>query len=173
MKEVNIYIKESCDSLDTKEGHYTAVMTTQGGKCKFSNSFPDTTNYRMIIQGAIDAISKLNQPCIVNLFTNTTFGMNKIMKSDGSWRDLPKNSVNIDLLKELKDIIIDGGHNIVNFYDKDLVDEAFESYENENTLTHLVIKLNQNIYNKLNSKCKQEGKTPQEFIESMLESIIK
>ena len=39
MKEVNIYIKESCDALDTKDGYYIAVMTTQGGKRKFSNYF--------------------------------------------------------------------------------------------------------------------------------------
>lgn len=165
MKEVNIYIKESCDALDTKNGYYIAVMTTQGGRRKFSNSFKDTTNYRMIIQGAIDAISMLNQPCIINLFTNTTFGMSKIRKGDGSWKEFPKDSVNMDLLFELKKLILEGEHELYNFYDKNLVDEAVEACGNPN---HLVLKLNEDIYSRLNKKCKQEKRSANEIIESLL-----
>ena len=168
MKEVNIYIKESCDSLNTKDGYYIAVMTTYGGKCKFSNSFSDTTNYRMIIQGAIDAIARLNQPCIINLFTNTTFGMSKIRKSDGTWRDYIKSSVNTELLNELKALILEGGHEVYNFYNKELVDEALEMYDSDDNCNHVVIKLNNDVYGKLLNKCKQAGMNIDEFIEQMI-----
>lgn len=169
MKEVNIYIKESCDTLDTKDGYYIAVMTTQGGKRKFSNSFKDTTNYRMIIQGAIDAISMLNQPCVINLFTNTTFGMSKIRKGDGSWKEFPKESINMDLLIKLKELIIKGKHELNNFYDKNLVDEAVETNGNPN---HLVLKLSEDAYNKLNNKCKKEGRNINQIIESLINTYL-
>ena len=172
MKDVNIYIQESCDSIDSKNGSYIALMTTQGGKCRFSNSFSNTTNYRMTIQGAIDAISKLNQPCNINLFTTTTFGMSKIKKADGSWRDFPKSSINIDLLTELKAVILEGGHEIHNIYNKELVDEALEADGNDQPLNHVVLRLNDDIYNKLINKCKKEKRTVNEIVESLLSQYL-
>lgn len=172
MKEVNIYIQESCDSMNTKNGQYTAIMTTQGKKVQISNTFTNTTNYRMIIQGAIDAISKLNQPCVVNLFTNTPFGMSKIRKSDGVWYDCPEESINSDLLNELKAVVVDGGHELNNFYNKDLVVEAFSAYKGESLNNHVILRLPDKLYNRLNDRCKQEGTNANDFIKSLLDSVL-
>ena len=168
MKEVNIYIKESCDSKVTKSGYYIAIMTTTGGKRKLTNSFSDTTNYRMIIQGAIDAISMLNQPCIINLFTNTAFGMSKIRKSDGTWREFSQEGVNMDLLNKLKDLIITGGHEMYNFYEKNLLDEALVAYENDKSPNHIVLRLHEDVCDKLYDRCKQEKRSVSELIESLV-----
>ena len=120
MKEVNIYIKESCDAFTTN-GYYDALLTTHGKELRFSKSFSNTSHYRLIIQGAIDAIEKLNQSCIINLYTTAHFGMRRIRHSDGTWRTELGHSVNMDLLLELRDLIQNGGHKLNNIYDKELV----------------------------------------------------
>ncbi len=61
MKEVNIYIKETYDSVITKDGHYDVLLTTQGKELRFKKSFLNTAHHKLILYGAIDAIKKLNQ----------------------------------------------------------------------------------------------------------------
>ena len=95
--------------------------------------------------------------------------VSKIRKGDGSWKEFPKESVNMDLLLELKELILKGGHELFNFYDKNLVDEAVETNGNPN---HLVLKLNEATYNKLNNKCKQEGRNINQIIESLIYTYL-
>lgn len=95
--------------------------------------------------------------------------MTKIRKGDGSWKEFPKESVNMDLLLELKELILKGGHELFNFYDKNLVDEAVETNGNPK---HLVLKLNEATYNKLNNKCKQEGRNINQIIESLIYTYL-
>ena len=168
MKEVNIYIKDSCDGLYSKEGNYDALLTTQGKELRFSKSFSNTTNYRMMIQGAIDAIKRLKQPCIVNLYTNTAFGMRSIRHKNGCWRTEVKQSVNIDLLLELKDLVEEHGHVLNNFYDKEIIDMMFSKEEMLHDKKSVAVNLPLGVYEKLDLLSQQQGTTINELIKEVL-----
>lgn len=171
MKEVNIYIKESCDSMSTKEGSYDVLLTTVGKESRFKNSYPDTTNYRMMIQGAIDAIMKLKQPCVVNLYTRSQFGMSSIRHSDGRWRMVTKNSVNADLLEQLRNLVLEQGHELNNYYDKATVDrEFFERGDIQSPKRYIVANLPADVYNTLFKCSRKQGVTINELVKEILVS---
>lgn len=185
MKEVNIYVKESWDGLHTKEGSYIVLLSAQGKKLIFSRSFCNTTNYRLIIQGSIDAIKKLNQPCVINLYTNTNFGMSKIRNSKGEWRKDTKGDINTDLLDELKNLLIEGGHEINNFYDKNIVakeiigkfkeDDGGEEQHlpSDEERKYVLINLSSHEYEKLLEKSMECGLSVKSLIKSILKGWIK
>ena len=126
MKDVDIYIKEKYDS-DTKAGYYDAMLISQGKELIFSNFFDNTSHYKLVLQGAIDAVNKLNQPCLITMYTKIPFGMLKIRDKDGQWRSELGKSVNIDLLLDFKKLLVSRGHLLKNVYDKDVVEAVLTS----------------------------------------------
>lgn len=184
MKEVNVYVKESWDGLHTQEGSYIVLLSTQGKELVFSRSFCNTTNYRLIIQGSIDAIKKLNQPCVINLYTNTNFGMSKIRNSKGEWRKNTKGGINTELLDELRNLLIEGRHEINNFYDKNIVakeiigkfkdDDGEEQHlPNDEERKYMLINLSFREYEKLLEKSMEHGLSVKSLISSILKGWIK
>lgn len=51
--------------------------------------------------------------------------MSSIRHSNGCWRTSVKQSVNVDLLIELKELLEEHGHELNNFYDKGSIDMMF------------------------------------------------
>ena len=47
--------------------------------------------------------------------------MSKIRNSKGEWRKNTKGDINTELLDELRNLLIEGRHEINNFYDKNIV----------------------------------------------------
>ncbi len=155
MRLINIYVKESCDALNSKKGSYTTLLSTLEKQMKITKEFENTTNYRMIIQGVIDSIKKLKEPCEINLYTNTTFGMSRIRNKNGEWKDqVSETKPNMDLLVELRDLIIKGEHKINNFYDKTTVDKKIIGNEvSENINKKVSTSISQEMYEELRQKC--------------------
>jgi len=171
--KVSIYIKENCDVHNTKCGRYKALIKTDTESNLIENTFSDTTNYRMIIQGAIDAISMLKQPYMIILHTNSTFGMSRIINSKGRFVDkVNPAKTNADLLEKLRIAILLGGHTIINKYDSELVFNQFNDNSNAPETKNINIELNYKTYIELKDKCKKDNINIKEAIEIALNKYL-
>ena len=108
-KTVNVFIAGGCDSMDTKEGYYIGIMQYKSVKKTLHRTIENTTANRVLIQGLIDMFSTLKEPCIVELYIGCAVGFRKMKTKAGGYRENPK-GVNKDLLKMLRDIIVNGNH---------------------------------------------------------------
>lgn len=108
-KTVNIFIAGGCDSMDTKEGYYIGIMQYKSVKKTLHRTIENTTANRVLIQGLIDMFSTLKEPCIIELYIGCAVGFRQMKTKAGRYRENPK-GVNKDLLKMLRDIIVNGNH---------------------------------------------------------------
>ncbi|MDO4564617.1 MAG: ribonuclease HI [Clostridia bacterium] len=107
MKEVIIYTDGAC-SQNPGPGGWGCVLIYGEHEKELYGFEPDTTNNRMELRAAIEALRALKEPCKVLLYTDSAYLCNAInerwlvrWRANG-WKTTNKNEVsNIDLWKEL------------------------------------------------------------------------
>ena len=141
MKEVNIYTSNRCLSMsDKKPGSYVVKMEYRG-RVKYIDGFTEnTTSYRVLIIGMIEAIKQLKEPCKINVYNPVAVGFRKIINKKGEYKTTSL-KYNGDLLNELSELLSSGGHaikeHITNEYMKELklyhkkYDEVFKKYQTD------------------------------------------
>ena len=106
MKEVVIHSDGACHG-NPGPGGWAAVLECGANRRELSGGVPATTNNRMELQGAIEALKALKEPCAVNFYTDSNYvkdgvtGWLKNWKRNG-WKTKSKQPVkNADLWREL------------------------------------------------------------------------
>ncbi len=86
MKRVTIYTDGAC-SGNPGPGGWGAVLIYGGHRLEMSGGEKQTTNNRMELTGAIEALSRLNQPCAVELWSDSRYLVDGLEKGWAkSWR---------------------------------------------------------------------------------------
>ena len=117
MKSVTVYTDGAC-SNNPGPGGWAAILMYKKFKKEISGNEPDTTNNRMELTAAIKALEALNQPCTVELYTDSAYLCNAFRlgwlenwQSNG-WKTSGKKPVeNKDLWMTLAEL--SATHNIV------------------------------------------------------------
>ena len=77
MKKVTIYTDGAC-SGNPGPGGWGAILMYKGKSKEFSGADPMTTNNRMELLAVISALEALNEPCEVELYTDSQYVSNAI-----------------------------------------------------------------------------------------------
>jgi ribonuclease HI len=77
MKSVEIYTDGSCKG-NPGPGGWAAVLIYKSNKREISGAVPDTTNNRMELMAAIEALKALKEPCQVKLYSDSAYLINSI-----------------------------------------------------------------------------------------------
>ena len=106
-KQVTIYTDGAC-SGNPGPGGWGCVLMYNQHKKESSGDAEDTTNNRMEITAALEALKLLKEPCQVDLYTDSAYLCNALEKkwletwSRNGWKTASKSNVeNQDLWKEL------------------------------------------------------------------------
>ena len=106
-KQVTIYTDGAC-SGNPGPGGWGCILMYNQHKKESSGGAADTTNNRMEITAALEALKLLKEPCQVDLYTDSAYLCNALEKrwletwSKNGWKTASKSSVeNQDLWKEL------------------------------------------------------------------------
>lgn len=106
MKEVVIHSDGACRG-NPGPGGWAAVLVYGAKRRELSGGTPATTNNRMELQAAIEALSVLREPCAVEFFTDSKYVQNGVSawmfgwKKNG-WKTQAKRPVkNVDLWRAL------------------------------------------------------------------------
>lgn len=78
MKHVTIYTDGSC-SGNPGPGGYGAILVYNGTEKEISGGDPNTTNNRMELQAPISALKLLNEPCAVDLYSDSAYVVNSFL----------------------------------------------------------------------------------------------
>ncbi len=106
MKTVTIYTDGAC-SGNPGPGGWGAILEYNGHRREMSGGEKETTNNRMELLGAINALSALKEPCIVELYTDSQYIEKAINEGwlagwkKKNWKRKGGELKNIDLWKEL------------------------------------------------------------------------
>ena len=107
MKNVDIYTDGAC-SGNPGPGGYGAVLIYKGKEKEISGFEPETTNNRMELKAAIEALNLLKEPCVVKLYSDSAYLVNAFTNGwiygwmKNGWRTSNKDEVkNIDLWQDL------------------------------------------------------------------------
>nr|Q3APT0.1 RecName: Full=Ribonuclease H; Short=RNase H [Chlorobium chlorochromatii CaD3] len=106
-KQVTIYTDGAC-SGNPGPGGWGALLMFGSITREVSGSSPATTNNRMELGAAIEALALLKEPCLVDLYSDSSYLVNAINNGwlqrwqRNSWQTAAKKSVeNIDLWQKL------------------------------------------------------------------------
>jgi ribonuclease HI len=80
MKPIEIHTDGACLG-NPGPGGWAALLRFQGKERELHGSEPDTTNNRMELMAAIQALEALREPCTVRLFTDSQY----VQKGFGEW----------------------------------------------------------------------------------------
>jgi len=105
--EVEIYTDGAC-SGNPGPGGWAAILVASGREKEVSGGEESTTNNRMEMTAAIEALKKLNKPCAVRVYSDSAYLVNAFLqgwlsswKMNG-WKNSAKQQVsNMDLWLEL------------------------------------------------------------------------
>lgn len=107
MKTVSLYTDGAC-SGNPGPGGWAAILIYKDVKKEISGGDPETTNNRMEVTAAIKGLEALNQPCKVNIYTDSAYLFNAFEKgwlfnwSKNNWKKADKKPVeNQDLWEKL------------------------------------------------------------------------
>ncbi|MEG1243177.1 MAG: ribonuclease HI [Oscillospiraceae bacterium] len=106
MKQITIYTDGAC-SGNPGPGGWGAVLQYKETTRELSGGETQTTNNRMELMGAISALNALNEPCAVDLFTDSQYIANAINKGwlkgwkAKNWKRKDGELKNVDLWQEL------------------------------------------------------------------------
>lgn len=111
MKKVEIYSDGAC-SGNPGPGGYGAILKYGDTIKEISKGFPDTTNNRMELLGAIDALKLLKTPCEVDLYSDSKYVVDAINKGWAlSWREKDwmrtkkEKAKNVDLWEQMLSLL--------------------------------------------------------------------
>lgn len=106
-REVNIYTDGAC-SGNPGPGGWGAILIYNGHNKELFGGEPETTNNRMELKAAIEALRALKEACVVQLYTDSNYVKDGITqwlpgwKAKG-WKTASKKPVkNVDLWQELE-----------------------------------------------------------------------
>ena len=85
MSDVTIYTDGAC-SGNPGPGGWGAILMHGGNRKELSGGAADTTNNRMELMAAIEALNALKRPCRVELFTDSVYVRDGITKWIHGWR---------------------------------------------------------------------------------------
>ena len=107
MKRVTIYTDGAC-SGNPGPGGWGAILEWNGVEKELSGGENPTTNNRMELLAVISALEKLNQSCIVELYSDSKYVIDALTKGwltswiKNGWRKADKKPVlNVDLWQRL------------------------------------------------------------------------
>lgn len=106
-KTVEIYTDGAC-SGNPGPGGWGAILAHRGHKKELKGGAPETTNNRMELTAAIEALNALKEPCTVDLHTDSNYlreGITSWIKNwnRNGWKTANKKPVkNADLWKQLE-----------------------------------------------------------------------
>ena len=110
-KKVIIYTDGACSGNPGKGG-WGALLMFESVKRELSGYSPATTNNRMELMAAIQALDALKEPCEVDLYSDSSYLVNAINKgwlkrwTSNNWKTAAKKPVeNIDLWKMILELI--------------------------------------------------------------------
>ncbi len=108
MKKIEIYTDGAC-SGNPGPGGWGAILRYQGNEKELNGGKAETTNNEMELMAAIDARNALKQPCEIDLYTDSVYVRDGIMKwiegwKRNNWRTAAKKPVkNVELWQALDD----------------------------------------------------------------------
>ncbi len=85
MSDVTIYTDGAC-SGNPGPGGWGAILMHGSNRKELSGGAADTTNNRMELMAAIEALTALKRPCKVDLFTDSVYVRDGITKWIHGWR---------------------------------------------------------------------------------------
>lgn len=107
MKQVTIYTDGACSGNPGKGG-WGCVLIYKDIQKEFSGYNPNTTNNKMELTAVIEALKKLKEPCLVDIYTDSAYVSNAFLNN---WIDAwqknnfkttnKKEVLNINLWQEL------------------------------------------------------------------------
>ena len=107
MKTVTIYTDGAC-SGNPGPGGWGAILCYNGAEKELSGGEAMTTNNRMELTGVIEALSALNEPCTVELYSDSKYVVDALSKGWArAWREKgwikadKKPALNVDLWEKL------------------------------------------------------------------------
>ena len=110
MKKVSIYCDGAC-SYNPGPGGWGAILIYRQHQTQISGYQPDTTNNRMELAAAIEALTLLKQPCCVDLYTDSAYLFNAYEQGwifnwvKNGWKKADKKPVeNMDLWQKLLEL---------------------------------------------------------------------
>lgn len=110
MKIVSIYCDGAC-SYNPGPGGWGAILIYRQHQTQISGYQPDTTNNRMELTAAIEALTLLKQPCCVDLYTDSAYLFNAYEQGwifnwvKNGWKKADKKPVeNMDLWQKLLEL---------------------------------------------------------------------
>ncbi|HUF73635.1 MAG TPA: ribonuclease HI [Gammaproteobacteria bacterium] len=115
MKEVVAFTDGACRG-NPGPGGWGVVLRSGERERRLSGGEPETTNNRMELTAAIEALAALKEPCRVSLYTDSTYVRNGITEwlpnwKRRGWRTVDKKPVkNIDLWQRLE--AVTNGHDV-------------------------------------------------------------
>jgi ribonuclease HI len=105
--KVEIYTDGAC-SGNPGPGGWGALLLFNGNEREITGGEFETTNNRMELTAAIEALSQLKRPCLVDVYTDSTYVRDGITKwivnwKRRSWKTAAKKPVkNVDLWQRLE-----------------------------------------------------------------------
>ena len=110
MKTVTLYTDGAC-SGNPGPGGWAAILLYQGHEKTLSGGEPETTNNRMELTAVIQGLAALNQPCVVELYSDSKYVIDALEKGwAAGWRKRgwkksdKKPALNPDLWEQLLDL---------------------------------------------------------------------
>ncbi len=107
MKQIEIFTDGAC-SGNPGPGGYGAILRYGKHEREISQGFAETTNNRMELTAAIEALKLLKEPCEVTLFTDSQYLVNGInkgwakkWKANGWMRNKKEKALNSELWDQL------------------------------------------------------------------------
>lgn len=107
LKEVTIYTDGAC-SGNPGPGGWAAILVYGRHRKELSGAVTDTTNQRMELTAALEALKALKEPCRVKLYSDSAYLINAFREGwierwqENGWRTAKKEPVeNQDLWQEL------------------------------------------------------------------------
>ena len=111
MKEVIIYTDGAC-SGNPGPGGWGVILSYMGTEKEISGGAADTTNNRMELTAVIEALSRLKEPCTVDLYSDSKYVIDAIekgwvygWKKRGWIKSDKKPALNVDLWEKLLPLI--------------------------------------------------------------------
>lgn len=111
MKSVEIFTDGACQG-NPGPGGWGAILRYQGVEKEISGGEAETTNNRMELSAAIQALKLLKEPCEVSLFSDSQYVCNAITKGwakkwrqNGWMRNSREPALNPDLWEELLNLL--------------------------------------------------------------------
>lgn len=111
VKQVQIYTDGAC-SGNPGPGGFGAILLYGKFRRELSGAFPETTNNRMEIYAALAALELLKEPCIAEIYSDSSYLVNAVRKGwlanwkRNGWRKADKQEVlNRDLWLKLDQLM--------------------------------------------------------------------